>query len=147
MEEYRSQVEEALARLAEAQAQTEAALQELARRCESLVCDIEEIAYIVLYDVLKHGLGWEVGVLERTWQQRYTPSVWLIEHARRYKRACRSWGFHCSSPMAALPEVLTQIDRPSTALICPPCRRSWLVVAPVALPLCRRDVFACPAGG
>jgi hypothetical protein len=64
MEENRSQVEEALARLAEAQAHTEAALQELARRCESLVCDIEEIAYIVLYDVLKHGLGWEVGVLE-----------------------------------------------------------------------------------
>jgi hypothetical protein len=69
MEEYRSQGEEALARLAEAQAQTEAALQELARRCESLVCDIEEIAYIVLYDVLKREFGWEVGVLERTWQQ------------------------------------------------------------------------------
>jgi enamine deaminase RidA (YjgF/YER057c/UK114 family) len=69
MEEYRSQVEEALAPLAEAQAQTEAALQELARRCESLVCDIEEIAYIVLYDVLKRELGWEVGVLERIWQQ------------------------------------------------------------------------------
>jgi hypothetical protein len=70
MEEYHSQVEEALARLAEAQAHTEAALQELARRCESLVCDIEEIAYIVLYDVLKREFGWEVGVLERTWQQR-----------------------------------------------------------------------------
>jgi enamine deaminase RidA (YjgF/YER057c/UK114 family) len=69
MEENRSQVQETLARLAEAQAHTEAALQELARRCESLVCDIEEIAYIVLYDVLKREFGREVGVLERTWQQ------------------------------------------------------------------------------
>jgi hypothetical protein len=69
MEEYRGQVEEALARLAEAQAHAEAALQELARRCESLVCDIEEIAYIVLYDALKRGFGWEVGALERTWQR------------------------------------------------------------------------------
>jgi hypothetical protein len=69
MEAYRGQVEEALAQLAEAQARTEAALQELARRCETLVCDIEEIAYIVLYDVLKREFGWEVGVLERTWQQ------------------------------------------------------------------------------
>ena len=69
MEEYRGQVEEALARLAEAQVLMEAELQELARRCERLVCDIEEIAYIVLYDVLKREFGWEVGVLERTWQQ------------------------------------------------------------------------------
>jgi hypothetical protein len=69
MEDHRHQVEEALAPLAEAQVRMEAALQELARRCESLVCDIEEIAYIVLYDVLKREFGWEVGVLERTWQQ------------------------------------------------------------------------------
>jgi hypothetical protein len=69
MEAYRRQVEEALAQLAEAQARTEGALQELARRRETLVCEIEEIAYIVLYDVLKREFGWEVGVLERTWQQ------------------------------------------------------------------------------
>jgi hypothetical protein len=31
--------------------------------------DIEDLAYIVLYDVLKRGFGWEVGVLERTCQQ------------------------------------------------------------------------------
>jgi hypothetical protein len=62
-------MEEALARLAKSQARTEEALQQLARRCESLVCDIGEIAYIVLYDVLKREFGWEVGVLERTWQQ------------------------------------------------------------------------------
>ena len=31
--------------------------------------DIEDIAYIVLHDVLQREFGWEVGVLERTWQQ------------------------------------------------------------------------------
>jgi len=62
-------LEHAMARLAEAQAKTETALQELDRRCESVVADIEDIAYIVLYDVLKREFGWEVGVLERTWQQ------------------------------------------------------------------------------
>jgi seryl-tRNA synthetase len=30
--------------------------------------DIEDIAYIVLHDVLKREFGWKVGVLERTWQ-------------------------------------------------------------------------------
>jgi hypothetical protein len=63
------QLEQAMARLAEAQAQTEEALRQLARQCEGVVCDIEEIAYIVLYDVLKREFGWEVGVLERAWQQ------------------------------------------------------------------------------
>ena len=62
-------LEEAMVRLAEAQEQTEAALQRLARQCETLMCDIAEIAYIVLYDVLQREFGWEVGVLERTWQQ------------------------------------------------------------------------------
>jgi hypothetical protein len=57
MEEHRGQMEEALARLAEAQARTEEALQQLARRRESLVCDIGEISYIVLYDVLKRDFG------------------------------------------------------------------------------------------
>jgi hypothetical protein len=69
MEEYRGQVEAEPARLAEAQVRMEAALQELARRCETLVSDIEEIAYLVLYDVLKREFGWEVGVLVRSWQQ------------------------------------------------------------------------------
>jgi len=62
-------LEEAMVRLAEAQARTAAALQQLDRQCETLVCDIEEIAYIVLHDVLQREFGWEVGVLERTWQQ------------------------------------------------------------------------------
>jgi hypothetical protein len=58
-----------MARLAEAQAQTEEVLRQLARQCEGVVCDIEEIAYIVLYDMLKREFGWEVGVLKRGWQQ------------------------------------------------------------------------------
>jgi hypothetical protein len=66
---YHRQIEGTPARFAEAQARTEEALQELARRCESLVCDIGEIASIVLYDVLKREFGWDVGGLERTWQQ------------------------------------------------------------------------------
>lgn len=59
--------------LAAAQARTEAALQRLARQVgglsDTVGGDIEDIAYIVLYDVLQREFGWEVGVLERTWQQ------------------------------------------------------------------------------
>lgn len=73
-------VEQALARLAEAQARTETALeqtqqalQELARRVgglsETVGGDIEDIAYIVFHDVLQREFGWEVGVLERSWQE------------------------------------------------------------------------------
>ena len=86
-EERVGRLEEAIARLAEAQARTEArvdqlaqaqarteaALQQLARQVgglsETVGGDIEDIAYIVLYDVLKREFGWEVRVLERTWQQ------------------------------------------------------------------------------
>lgn len=35
---------------------------------ETVGGDIEDIAYIVLHDVLKREFGWEVRVLERTWQ-------------------------------------------------------------------------------
>ena len=35
---------------------------------ETVGGDIEDIAYIVLYDVLKREFGWDVGVLERTWK-------------------------------------------------------------------------------
>lgn len=58
--------------LAEAQARTEEALAKLARQVgglsETVGGDIEDIAYIVLHDVLKREFGWEVGVLERSWQ-------------------------------------------------------------------------------
>jgi predicted nuclease with TOPRIM domain len=66
-------LEEALTRLTEAQARTESALQQLARQVgglsDTVGGDIEDIAYIVLYDVLQRDFGWQVGVLERTWQQ------------------------------------------------------------------------------
>jgi predicted nuclease with TOPRIM domain len=73
-------LEAALDRLAEAQVRTEAtlqrteeAVQQLARQVgglsDTVGGDIEDIAYIVLYDVLKREFGWVVGVLERTWQQ------------------------------------------------------------------------------
>jgi hypothetical protein len=73
-------VEGALERLAEAQVRTEATLQgtqdilqQLTRQVgglsETVGGDSEDIAYIVLYDVLKREFGWEVGVLERMWQQ------------------------------------------------------------------------------
>jgi hypothetical protein len=62
-----------VSQLAAAQARTEVALQQLARQVgglsETVGGDIEDIAYIVLYDVLKREFGWEVGVLERTWQR------------------------------------------------------------------------------
>jgi hypothetical protein len=73
-------LEEAVTRLAEAQAQTAAELQETQRALRQLARqvgglsdaiggDIEDIAYIVLHDVLQREFGWQVGVLERTWQQ------------------------------------------------------------------------------
>jgi hypothetical protein len=64
-------LEEALEELAQAQTQTERTLQDLTRQMEALgvVGNIEDIAYIVLHDVLKREFGWQVGVLERTWQQ------------------------------------------------------------------------------
>jgi predicted nuclease with TOPRIM domain len=74
--EAQARTEAQLGRLAQAQArteavlqQTQAAVQQVARQCEGVVCDIEDTAYIVLYDALKRELGWEVGVLERTWQR------------------------------------------------------------------------------
>jgi predicted nuclease with TOPRIM domain len=73
-------LEEAMTRLAEAQARTEVALQDTQRALRQLARqvgglsdtvggDIEDIAYIVLHDVLQRDFGWQVGVLERTWQQ------------------------------------------------------------------------------
>jgi hypothetical protein len=35
---------------------------------ETVGGDIEDIAYIVLHDVLRREFGWQVGPLERTWQ-------------------------------------------------------------------------------
>ena len=73
-------LEEALTSLTEAQARTEATLQETQRTLQQLTRqvgglsdtvggDIEDIAYIVLHDVLAREFDWQVGVLERTWQR------------------------------------------------------------------------------
>jgi len=58
-------------RLASAQVRTEHAVQQLARQVgglsETVGGDIEDIAYIVLHDVLRQAFGWQCGVLERRW--------------------------------------------------------------------------------
>ncbi len=64
--------EERVAELAVAQARTEQALERLSQQVgglsETVGGDLEDIAYIVLHDVLKREFGWDVGVLERSWQ-------------------------------------------------------------------------------
>jgi len=59
-------------RLATAQTRTERALERLSQQVgglsDTVGGDIEDIAYIVLHDVLKREFGWQVGVLEREWQ-------------------------------------------------------------------------------
>lgn len=71
--EAQARTEERLGRLEEAQVRTERALQQLARQVgglsETVGGDIEDIAYIVLYDVLQREFGWEVGPLERVFQE------------------------------------------------------------------------------
>lgn len=71
--------EERLKELAVMQRQTSVAVSELTEGLdrlrkqvgglsESLGGDIAYIAYIVLHDVLNREFGWEVGVLERSWE-------------------------------------------------------------------------------
>jgi hypothetical protein len=71
-EERVGSLELAVERLAEAQRRTEQAVARLSRQVgglsETVGGDIEDIAYIVLHDVLKREFGWQVGVLERSWQ-------------------------------------------------------------------------------
>jgi hypothetical protein len=73
LQEEQRTLQASMSQLAQAQTRTERVLQELARQVgglsETVGGDIEDIVYIVLYDVLKREFGWEVGVLERTWQQ------------------------------------------------------------------------------
>ena len=70
--EAQRRTEERVAELAVAQARTEQALERLSQQVgglsETVGGDLEDIAYIVLYDVLKREFGWDVGVLERSWQ-------------------------------------------------------------------------------
>ena len=64
--------EERVGELAQAQRRTEVALEQLSGQVgglsETVGGDIEDIAYIVLHDVLQREFGWQVGVLERQWQ-------------------------------------------------------------------------------
>ncbi|MBC8232667.1 hypothetical protein H8E77_24225 [bacterium] len=73
-------LEVAVERLVEEQQNTSQAVRELAEGLKQLRQqvgslsdtvggDIEDIAYIVLHDVLKREFGWDVGVLERRWQK------------------------------------------------------------------------------
>jgi hypothetical protein len=63
---------EEIKELVAAQVRTEAGIDRLRRQVgglsETVGGDIEDIAYIVLHDVLKREFGWQVGVLEREWQ-------------------------------------------------------------------------------
>jgi HD-GYP domain-containing protein (c-di-GMP phosphodiesterase class II) len=90
-----SRLESAVERLAEAQRQTTVAVAKLSKAVdrlqkqvgglsETVGGDIEDIAYIVLHDVLKREFGWQVGVLERSWQRwnREPEEVNLFGQAR-----------------------------------------------------------------
>ncbi len=78
-EERVSALEATVTQLVESQQRTNVAIAELTEGIDRLRKqvgglsdtvggDIEDIAYIVLYDVLKREFGWEVGVLERSWE-------------------------------------------------------------------------------
>ncbi|MFN3476625.1 MAG: hypothetical protein ACK4Z6_03600 [Candidatus Methylomirabilales bacterium] len=78
--EAQTRTEEAVAHLVEAQRRTSEAVSELTEGIdrlrkqvgglsETVGGGIEDIAYIVLHDVLQREFGWQVGVLERSWQR------------------------------------------------------------------------------
>lgn len=71
--EGQRELQTAVIRLTEAQMRMDRTLQQLARQVgglsETVGGDIEDIAYIVLYDVLKREFGWEVQPLERVFQE------------------------------------------------------------------------------
>ena len=68
-----ARTDEAVKVLTEAVAQTNKSVESLARQVgglsDTVGGDIEDIAYIALHDVLQHEFGWQVGVLERSWQK------------------------------------------------------------------------------
>jgi hypothetical protein len=70
-EEVRALTQE-MKELARAQKRTERTVKHLSKEVGGLSSafggDLEDVAYIVLHDVLKREFGWQVGVLERTWQ-------------------------------------------------------------------------------
>jgi hypothetical protein len=70
--EAQRRTEQQVEELAKAQIRTEQAVQQVREQVGALSNnfggDVEDIAYIVLYDVLQREFGWQVGVLERSWQ-------------------------------------------------------------------------------
>ena len=66
-----TELKEIVKELAQAQKNTENALGRLAKQVgglsETIGGDIEDISYLVIPDVLKRQLGWEVGPLQRHW--------------------------------------------------------------------------------
>lgn len=65
VEEHLDRLEAAVERLAEA---IDKLRKQVGGLSETVGGDIEDIAYIVLHDVLKREFGWEVGLLERSWE-------------------------------------------------------------------------------
>jgi len=67
-----TRLENVVMELGEAQKRTEKTVRQLAKQVGGLSDvvggDLEDIAYIVLHEVLKRELGWKVGVLERVWK-------------------------------------------------------------------------------
>jgi hypothetical protein len=64
-----TRLENIVMELGEAQKRTEKTVRQLAKQVSDVVGgDLEDIAYIVLHEVLKRELGWKVGVLERVWK-------------------------------------------------------------------------------
>jgi Skp family chaperone for outer membrane proteins len=113
--EAQKRTEQRVEELAEAQRRTEQTLKEFAERTDKSIDrlnkqvgglsdaiggDIEDIAYIVLHEVLKREFGWQVGVLERQWQlwgeqpeevnilgqatdpARPTATIWIVGEAK-----------------------------------------------------------------
>ncbi len=65
VEEHLDRLEAAVERLAEA---IDKLRKQVGGLSETVGGDIEDIAYIVLHDVLKREFGWAVGLLERSWE-------------------------------------------------------------------------------
>jgi hypothetical protein len=68
-----SRTERRLEELAQAQSRTERSIVKLAQQVGGLSDriggDLEDSAYIVLFDLLKREFGWQVGELKRSWQR------------------------------------------------------------------------------
>ncbi|MCS7157624.1 MAG: hypothetical protein N0A16_07835 [Blastocatellia bacterium] len=73
LEQIVAQVVETQQQMLEEQVRMQRTMRQLAQQLgaisETLGADLEDMAYIVLHDVLKRELGWDVEPLERTWKK------------------------------------------------------------------------------